>query len=440
MKPFFFEGFRMPFGGAAGKNWSSYWATLTYAERVALFEAYAHWPLNDASGTLANELIGNKADESYNLNQLSFIVNPGFETAGEGGADVFAGWTEGAGDGAIADETTIVHSGSHSCKLTGGASNNCRIWYIHYVSLDIYKGKQFTFKFWTRGDGTNAGQWRVYDVTHAAYIRTLVSTGVTGTEWTEVTGTFTVPSGAGTIEFWTTFWCPSTNGGVAYFDDYSLTYNDIPLTGLIASSGVTYGEEGMGDGNTALKFSGENTFVDIGTSGVFQSFWNGNVGSAVGWGKIAADGWTADDVHRYIFHTKADNSNLVYIAFGKQGSPANTLGWKRRVISDPNWNPTYTFDEPPTGWFCMGMVWDLESSPKRIACFLYVNGTFIKVSDAAPTTGNETWDKETYPVKSDDNILMAGSNTAQEWIGWGANISVYDKVLTDAQMEAIMKP
>ena len=52
------------------------------------------------------------------------VVNPGFETAGGGGADVFANWEENAGHGGdISDEGVIVHSGSHACKISKPAGD-----------------------------------------------------------------------------------------------------------------------------------------------------------------------------------------------------------------------------------------------------------------------------------------------------------------------------
>ena len=44
--------------------------------------------------------------------------NPGFETAGAGGADVFGSWTEApSGTSTINDETSVIHGGSHACRL-----------------------------------------------------------------------------------------------------------------------------------------------------------------------------------------------------------------------------------------------------------------------------------------------------------------------------------
>jgi hypothetical protein len=53
------------------------------------------------------------------------LQNAGFETAGAGGADVFANWTEQvAGASSIADEGALVHGGSHAAKMTVDGSNS----------------------------------------------------------------------------------------------------------------------------------------------------------------------------------------------------------------------------------------------------------------------------------------------------------------------------
>jgi hypothetical protein len=53
------------------------------------------------------------------------LLNPGFETAGGGGADVFANWTETiAGGSTVNDELVLFHAGAHACRLDIDAGNN----------------------------------------------------------------------------------------------------------------------------------------------------------------------------------------------------------------------------------------------------------------------------------------------------------------------------
>ena len=144
------------------------------------------------------------------------LSNGGFETAGGGGVDVFANWSESAGDGTIIQDAVQKHSDTYSGKLTAGPTINTYI----YQSLALLAGVTYNESFWARGDGTYAGRYYVYDVTHAAYIIALTSTGVTAAAWSQITASFVVP--AGCLSVYIGVMCPSTNAGIAWFDDVSV--------------------------------------------------------------------------------------------------------------------------------------------------------------------------------------------------------------------------
>lgn len=162
------------------------------------------------------------------------LANLGFETAGGGGADVFGSWTESAGTGAIARTTTAgeFRSGAAAAKLTAGATVNTNI----YQQIAVMPGEDYTVTFWTRGDGTYAGRYRIYNATAASDITALTSTGVTGTTYTQVTATFTAPAACYLVSVM--LYCPGTNAGIAYFDDVSASYDDGPtsVTNLLSQS------------------------------------------------------------------------------------------------------------------------------------------------------------------------------------------------------------
>ena len=68
--------------------------------------------------------VKNPSGEKSEIVGGELLSNPGFETAGGGGADVWGSWTESAGDGALANEVAIVNSGSDAAKVTAGATTN----------------------------------------------------------------------------------------------------------------------------------------------------------------------------------------------------------------------------------------------------------------------------------------------------------------------------
>lgn len=144
------------------------------------------------------------------------VLNGGFETLGAGAPDLWANWNELAGSGAIADEGALVHGGSHAAKITTGATVNTRL----QQTVSVVAGKTYRLIFWTRGDGTNQGQYDVFNVQASNYIRALTNTGVAGTTYQQVTHDFLVPAGCTSIII--ELQRSTTVGGVVYFDDVSI--------------------------------------------------------------------------------------------------------------------------------------------------------------------------------------------------------------------------
>ena len=157
------------------------------------------------------------------------VLNGGFETAGAGGADVFENWGEVASDGSIVDEGSLVHAGSHACKLTQGASIGTQ---IASDVITTVVGNYYKLSFWTRGDGTNQG---IFVVTGAGISQQW--TGVPGADYTEV-----VACGvADGISSYIYFKPGIVNGHIAYYDDAS--FKQITNAAL-ANGTVTYDDWG----------------------------------------------------------------------------------------------------------------------------------------------------------------------------------------------------
>ena len=149
-------------------------------------------------------------------------VNPDFETftgtRDDGAEDTFAGWTSG-GTNYRAEATTTSQSGSTAVKIvsTGGQG------YINKAlanAVTVEANTRYVLSFWTRGDGTYSGQYRVYDAVNASFITASLDTGVAGTTWVKKTLTFTTPAGCTSI--WIRLLGNATNGSTVYFDNVSL--------------------------------------------------------------------------------------------------------------------------------------------------------------------------------------------------------------------------
>ncbi len=155
--------------------------------------------------------------------QTNLCLNPGFETAGGGGADVFANWTEYASNGTIIRDGTTPHGGSYSAKLTQGSALSTYI--EQTIVLSPYYG--YTVEFWTRGDGTNAGLYCVWDSVHGDFAVPWTSTGVTGTTWTLVKFNFVADAGSNSHNF--AFRSANVTGAIASFDDVLIVADKITV-------------------------------------------------------------------------------------------------------------------------------------------------------------------------------------------------------------------
>ncbi len=165
----------------------------------------------------------------------NLILNPGFETHA---ADDFDDWVETASDGAIV-VTATVHGGTHACLLTEGATTGIAGCHIEQDFI-VVPGNVYLLTFWTRGLADHAGLYGVYDATGGADIIAATNTGVGGDTYTQVSTTFTAPTGCVLARL--IFYPGATAGWRAYFDDVSLTAYEYlrQMTGYIVSATEAY--------------------------------------------------------------------------------------------------------------------------------------------------------------------------------------------------------
>ena len=169
---------------------------------------------------LANAVRATYTTMIYSGDNLA--LNPGFESLGGGGGDVFQEWVEGVGTSGAVEASSGAgekHGGTYGCKITmdsdGGGTPNT----YARQNINVTDGNSYQWTFWTRGDGTHAGRYAVRDPNAAIWIVAITSTGVTGTTWTQKTVTFTAPSQGEVVLY---CFAGSNAGDVAYFDDHVL--------------------------------------------------------------------------------------------------------------------------------------------------------------------------------------------------------------------------
>jgi len=231
--------------------------------RVLTLPTVAYWPLWDASGVVCTDLV----DPAANV-----LLDSGFEQ--EATFSVL-GWAPVGGDATNTRVSDPVHSGHYSMRIvTDGPTTGSR---LENYTTTVIPGRTYNYSLWTRGDGTYGGRYRIRS--SGGDLVSERSTGVTGTEWTEVSGTFTVPAGVTDAIF--RLQGPDTIGGTAYFDDVAITCP----AGCGAQAGdynsVTLGAPGIGDGRLAARM-GDAGHVDIMTPAL-QSRFPATEGSLLVW-------------------------------------------------------------------------------------------------------------------------------------------------------------
>lgn len=176
-----------------------------------------------AASILGRILVGVNATTLTRDLGSNLVLNGGFEAAGGGGADVFANWVETAGGtgSSITNDTVVFHGGAHAVKLTSGSLGASPS--VSQV-FTITGGVSYSLSFWTRGDGSAAGLYAVWDVTNSSWITTATSTGVSAATWTKVYVTFKPPAGCTSVQV---YFYAATGSHFAHFDDVNLAEADV---------------------------------------------------------------------------------------------------------------------------------------------------------------------------------------------------------------------
>lgn len=151
------------------------------------------------------------------LYEANLIANGGFETAGGGGADVFASWTESAGDGAIARNTVTYYLGAASALLTAGPTYNTYI----QQNVAVVAGSVYMLCFRSRITGATQPRYDVLNITAGGSViaTTPIDYAYSGI-WHHYAVLFTVPVGC--VSVGVVLRPPAVNASVAYFDSVTV--------------------------------------------------------------------------------------------------------------------------------------------------------------------------------------------------------------------------
>ena len=174
-------------------------------------------------------------NESTNITATNLIQNEGFETAGSGGADIWANWTEVAGSGTLANDTSNQHNGSDCASLTTVSTNTCNI----HQSVTVTAEKTYLVSYWSKsGHASDSGSLR-HRVLNASDSDSVIVdssySGNTTTNWRQTVFQFTTPEDCTSVKL--VLLSPASN--------YTALADDVLITAFVersidfAASGTT---------------------------------------------------------------------------------------------------------------------------------------------------------------------------------------------------------
>lgn len=210
-------------------DWHGQWLGSEVVEIVgstAVFEGYAH-ELRlyhgdvcrvhgyDVGGGLERRSPGMYNAVRGAIGQM--VENAEFELDGAA-PPVFENWQQTIGGGdSITQETTDPIKLGQSPKLTNGGSGNTYL----YQDIPVQPNTTYRVSFTSCGNGSVAGRYRLYDVSNAADIVPLVSTGNVGLgQFRGVSEEITTPAGCTGLRLY--LYAPSA-AGWAVFDSVEVT-------------------------------------------------------------------------------------------------------------------------------------------------------------------------------------------------------------------------
>ena len=208
------------------------------------------------------------------------------------------------------------------------------------------------------------------------------------------------------------YWPLKESGGSVAYDISGNSRNG-------SYTGVTLGQTGIGDGNTAPLFDGTNDYVNIYSAG-FAGAFSGAAGTVSYWAKVYDVGtWdNATISHHFTIYSDADNMVRCY-----KNNVANQVRWyyyantaSENYIGTPG---------PSTAWIHYAISWSKAANDITY----YIAGT--EDSDDA---GLDTWDG--VGLDSDRTLIGAydSSPLTNPFYGYIAHFAVFNSQLTPANV------
>ena len=186
-------------------------------------------------------------------------------------------------------------------------------------------------------------------------------------------------------------------------------------------TGVTLGQEGIGDGNTCPLFDGTNDYVDIYSAG-FAGAIDVSEGSLTGWMKVFNAGVWTDSAWRYAVNIGNGSSNRINL---KRSSANNTMITEYKA-GDTTENEL-TGGLSTTGWMHLALTWSVTADEVKH----YYNGAKVGATDTALGVFAGAI-SEAYT-----NIGTSIEAGGAYWYGYIAHVAVFTSILSDLDIADI---
>lgn len=115
-------------------------------------------------------------------------------------------------------------------------------------------------------------------------------------------------------------------------------------------TGVTLGQDGIGDGRTSTFYDGANDYTNLLAA---AAAFNGSTGTVMCWGRVTAAGTWTDGSNRTLVRVTVNANHYLYL---RKTSANNTLGW--RFVGNTVGAITTRAAVTTLGFFNMAMTWE----------------------------------------------------------------------------------
>ena len=173
-------------------------------------------------------------------------------------------------------------------------------------------------------------------------------------------------------------------------------------------TGVTLGQDGIGDGRTCPLFDGTNDLNNIYTT-VLRDAFNGAEGTVLAWAKVSRVGVWTDSTYRSVLALRVDASNRVRL---QRTTTNNQLEWRYVALDSLS----------TVGWFHMGLTWS-------------ASGNAVKAYYAGSQTGTTQSGLGTWAGSLGSTTTVIGARSSipnDPWDGYLAHVAIWSSALADA--------